>query len=202
MRVNHKNKFTVLIVERLQHRLRVLEKWMKQPLILHSDSRPYTEKSTNFFLNLPVPIGVQRHARETGPYTLEKAFKSKILFCPFNKRCSDGFVKTRQIMKCGPWDLKYDLYFSWKVHLRVGSSTKRTTYFVKATYSFSHWALKWGCKNFQMTGCRMKYKCVDLHRDIKKCAKNIDIIWFDIILFKINFSIRGWLESCIKNYEA
>ena len=62
-------------------------------------------KVQTFFLNLSVPIEVQRHARGTEPCTLEQASESKIR--PFNKRCCDGFFfKTRQIMKCGPYDLK------------------------------------------------------------------------------------------------
>ena len=53
---------------------------------------------------------------------------------------------------------------------------KRTNCFMNETYTlFSHGALKWGCKHFPMTGCRIKCKCTDLHRDIKKCAKNSDM---------------------------
>ena len=50
---------------------------------------------------------------------------------------------------------------------------KRTNCLMNETYTlFSHGALKWGCKHFPMTGCRIKCKCTDLHRDIKKCTKN------------------------------
>ena len=59
--------------------------------LTQGQSSLYWEKYKLFFLNLPVTIGVQRHARET--CTLEQALESRILFCPFNKRCSDGFVQ-------------------------------------------------------------------------------------------------------------
>ena len=94
MRVKHKIKFTRTSCREVTTSIkgpRVVDETTLD--LAQGQSSLYWEKYKLFFLSLTVPTGVQRHARETGPCTLQQTLKSKILSCPFNKRCSGGFVK-------------------------------------------------------------------------------------------------------------
>lgn len=65
-----------------------------------------------FFLSITVRIRVHSNARETEPATKEQTLKSKIFFCVFIKRCSDGFAKHDELRSADHAILNQNLYIS------------------------------------------------------------------------------------------